>query len=263
MNKIKELVKMPAFWVILVLFLIGCIALTVLKKDKKEGYLLLSNISSYRCDKKECKSIEKEKINEKDSIDNFTVFESFNHRGNYKIKYINKWNFFDNYNNWVNISENFIAGSKSLDLKVQNFNIRKLNTEELTILEKYLKENNIDFYSNLEQNEVLEYDFNKNGKNEKILLASNLNDETKDEKLFSIVISVINNKSSIIHLDIYNKNENYQVPTYKIKGIINIFNQKEDFLILLKGYFSNVGVPTTYIYNCDKNNMQSIVKGIN
>jgi len=134
-----------------------------------------------------------------------------------------------------------------------------MNLEEQATLDKLLKENAINNYSKLEQNEVVEYDFNKDGKMEKIILASNVNDEVEDEKLFAIVISIINNKSSILHLDIHNQYENYEVPSYNIKGIINILNQKEDYLVLLKGYFSEVGSPTNFIYKLNKNKFENIV----
>lgn len=259
MKKIKEFAKTPTFWVIVVLLLFGIVALVILSKEEKKGYLLLSNISSYTCNKKECTLIENKEMAEKENLEDFNVYELNKNSGTYKVKYINKWNFFDINNNYITLSDNFIAGSTSLDLKVQDFETRKMSDEEFSILNKHLKDNKIDGYSLLEVNQVLEYDFNKDGKMEKILLASNVNDETEDEKLFAIVISIINNKSSILHIDIYNQYENFEVPNYRIKGIINLFNQKEDYLVLLKGYFSEVGTPSTYIYKQSKNSFENIV----
>ncbi len=257
MFKIKELLKIPAFWVIFVLITFGVVILLILSREEKNGYLLLSNISSYTCNKNSCKDTPNEEI---DTTKNFIVYKANQNIGTYKLKYINKWNFFDLNNNWQNIGDSFIAGSSSLELKVQDFDTRKMTKEELSLLDKHLKENKIGSYSQLEQNEVLEYDFNKNGKNEKIILASNVNEETGDDKLFVIVISVINNKSSVLHLEIFNQNENYEVPAYRIKGIINVMNNKEDYLVLLKGYFSEVGIPTNYIYQLTKNNFENIVE---
>lgn len=260
MDKIKEIIKTPAFWVICVLILVGLIALVLLSKEEKSGYLLLSNISSYTCNEKRCKVVEEDKFEEIASAGDFQVYETSENSGTYKIKYINKWNFFDSNNNWVNMNESFIAGSKDLELKVKEYQTREMSGEEIAILEKHLKENKVNTYSHLEQNEVIEYDFNKDGKNEKILLASNVNDTTEDEKLFAIVIGIVNNKSSVLHVDIYNKNQNFEVPSYQIKGIINILGQKEDYLVLLKGYFSEVGKPSTYIYKNVKNNFENIVE---
>ena len=258
MEKIKELVKTPAFWVIVVLILFGIFALVILSIEEKSGYLLLSNISSYSCNKKECTIVEDEEMAEKEDLGNFNVYTS-NTSGIYKVKFINKWNFFDMNNNYSTLSDNFIAGSINLDLKVEDFDTREMSNEELSILNKHLKENKIEGYSLLEVNQVLEYDFNKDGKMEKVLLVSNVNDETEDEKLFTIVISIVNNKSSVLHIDIYNQYENFEVPTYRIKGIINLFNQKEDYLVLLKGYFSEVGIPSTYIYKQSKNSFENII----
>ena len=257
MNKIKEIMKVPAIWVVFVLISFGLIILFVLSKEEKSGFLLLSNISSYLCDKNGCKETKNEEVN---TAENFLVYENNKNIGTYKLKYINRWNFFDLNNEWINIGDNFFAGSENLDLKVQNFEIREMTKEELSLVKKHLQENKIYSYSQLEQNEVLEYDFNKNGKKEKVILASNVNEETADEKLFVIVISVINNNSSVLHLEIFNQNENYEVPAYRIKGIINLMNNKEDYLVLLKGYFSEVGTPKNYIYKLTKNNFENIVE---
>lgn len=260
MDKIKDIIKTPAFWVICVLILIGGIALVILSKEEKNGYLLLSNISSYTCNVKKCKLLEEDKLEEIDNTKEFQVYNSSQNIGTYKVKYIKKWNFFDSNNNWVNMNDSFIAASEDLDLKVENVLVREMIPEELAILDKHLKENKINSYSLLEQNEVVEYDFNKDGKKEKIILASNVNDTNEEDKLFAIVIGIVNNKSSVLHVDIYNKNESYNVPSYQVKGIINILNQKEDYLVLLKGYFSEVGKPSTYIYKRVKNNFENIVE---
>ena len=260
MNKVKEIIKTSAFWVICVLVLFGIVALIILSKEEKSGYLLLSNISSYTCNKKSCKVVEDNKLGEIANAGDFQVYDTSQNSGTYKIKYINKWNFFDSNNNWINMNESFIAGSQDLDLKVVNYQTREMLGEELAILEKHLRENKVNTYTHLEQNEVVEYDFNKDGKNEKILLASNVNDTTEDEKLFVIVISIVNNKSSVLHVDVYNKYQNFEVPSYQIKGIINILGRKEDYLVLLKGYFSEVGKPSTYIYKNVKNNFENIVE---
>ena len=58
---------------------------------------------------------------------------------------------------------------------------------------------------------------------------------------------------------IYNQYENYEVPIYTIKGIINILNQKEDYLAILKGYFSEVGKPSITLYKVERNNFQNLV----
>ncbi len=254
----KKIIKTPAFWVIISLIIFGLIAVLVLMKEEKYGYLLLSDISSYKCTKKECKKIENTKIIEDTQKGNFQVFQNFESVGLYRVDYITKWNFFDSNNTWENITSSYIAGTESLELEVKKYETRTMNPDELAILQKHLNENDITTYTSLEQNEVLEYDFNKNGKNEKIILASNVNDETDDEKLFAIVIQIVNNKSSVLHIDVYNQYENYEVPSYSIKGIISMFNQKEDHLILLKGYFSEVGLPSTYLYKVEKNKFETL-----
>lgn len=256
----KKMIKAPAFWIIIVLVLFGIFILLFLGKEKKYGYLLLSNISSYKCTEKECNPIENEKIENDTKKGKFIVYQNFENQGKYKLNYINKWNFFDENDNWINLNGSFIAGSEDLLLEEKEYKTRKMTQDENIILENHLKENNIFSYTKLEQNEVLEYDFNKNGKIEKILLASNANNETEDEKLFSIVIQIINNKSSVLHIDIFNQFENYKIPSYSIKGIINLYHSKEDYLVLLKGYFSEVGKSSNFLYKVEKNKFKNLVE---
>ncbi len=259
MESLKKIVKVPSFWVILVLIVLGVMVVYIVNKVQKQGYLLLSNVSSYQCNKKGCKNIDKSLVINNAKSD-FQVFQYGENLGIFKLKYISKWNFFDQNNNWINISDNYIAGSEEIDLNVINFDKREMNDEEILILEKYLAENGVAGYSFLEQNEVVEHDFNKDGKKEKILFASNASDVSNDEKLFSIVISVVNKKTSVLHIDIYNTKDSIEVPIYQAKGIINIFNNKNDYFILLKGYFSEVGKSSTYIYQINNNKMVNIVK---
>ena len=116
-------------------------------REEKKGYLLFSNIASFSCTEKECESIEKDEIVQDSSKKKFLVYEKETKKGLFTINYITKWNFFDANNNWVNMSDSFIAASEELNLENKAFTIRSINNEEKEILEEYLKENNISSYS--------------------------------------------------------------------------------------------------------------------
>ena len=218
----------------------------------KTGYLLVSNIGTYQCDKKECRVILPADILKNEEREEVVLYQNQESLGEFKIDYINKWNFFDKNGNWVNIQNSFIAGSKGIDLEVKNYQLREMSLEEKEILNKVLKEKNVKSYTSLEQNEVLEYDFDKNGSKEKIILASNVSDRVVDEQLFATVIVIVKNKVSVLYFDLYGKDDSHLVPIYNIKNVINLFKNKEDYVVLLKGYFSEVGSPESYIYKVDK-----------
>lgn len=262
MEKVKKLIKNPYFWIVFTLIILGVLIYFIIgtPKSNKKGYLLISNINSLECNNTvECKIISNEEIEEEENQSNYIVYEDKKYLGEYKIEYINKWNFFDLNNNWINLQSNFIAGSKNTNLVVKEYSTRTMYAEEINLLNKILLENNIKTYSSLVQNEVLEYDFDKDDSAEKIILASNVTDTSADEKLFAIVIGIINNKSYVLHLDVYNQYENFEVPAYNIKGIINLFEEKEAFLVLLKGYYSEVGDPRTYIYQVNNKKFKMII----
>ncbi len=259
----KQIIKNPYFWIIVFLVGLGiCIFFTLGIKivNEKTGYLLISDITSYQCSNDNtCKNVTNTDILEEEEKQEFIVYQNNQYLGEYKVDYINKWNFFDANNQWVNIQDSFIAGSKNTELVIKEYETRTMNQEETVLLNKILKENNINTYSSLDQNEVLEYDFDKDGNKDKIILASNVTEESEDKQLFTIVIAVVKNKTSILHIDVYGQYENYLVPAYNIKNIINLFNNKEDYFVLLKGYFSEVGEPTSYIYKVNNKTFASIV----
>lgn len=255
----KKIVKDPAFYIVLGLCLMGVVIFLVLNKETKQGYLLFSNVANFVCTEEDCKAIESEKIVSDSSKGKFLVYENETKQGLFTIDYITKWNFFDDSGNWVNISDSFIAANENLNLENKVFTTRTINNEEKKILDKFLQEKNISSYTSLEQNEVVEHDFNNDGKKEKIMILSNVNDTTEDEKLFVFVIGIVGNKTSLLFSEIYNQYENYEVPIYQIKGIINIFQNKEDYLAILKGYFSEVGKSDIILYKVEKNDFQNLV----
>lgn len=258
MEKIKNVLKNKYLWTISLLLIFSVSVFIILGGRNKEGYLLISNISSLKCyEMDECKKIETDKILEKKLT--FKVYNEFENLGEYTLGYIDKWNFFDLNGNWKLIEDGFIAES-NLDLVVKDFTTRKMNNEEIALLNKLLSKKGINSYKELSQNEVLEYDFNQDGKTDKVIIASNVTDETDDEKLFSIIISVIKGKSSIVEFEVNNQYENFYAPAYRIKGIINLFNKKYDYLLITKGYFSEVGTSSSLIYKVDKKTLNNIVR---
>lgn len=255
-----NIIKNKYFWIILVLVIIYFAIVVLIGTGTKEGKLIISNISSFTCRKNgECEKITQEEVLENNES-NYVVYEGTKNIGEYKLDYISKWNFFDLNGNWQNVEDGFIAASTSADLIVKEFETREMNDSELALVNKLLVENDINSYSTLSQNEVLEYDFDKNSKNEKIIIASNITDESEDEKLFTIVISVIKNKASIVAIDINKQYENFSAPAYNIKGIINLFKNKQDYLVITKGYYSEVGESVSFIYKVDGKSLENIVR---
>lgn len=256
----KKIKNNKYIWIVIILLLILYVTILIVMDQKnKEGYLIISNISSLKCIKNDkCKLVKNDEIIKSNKT--FSVFNEKEKIGDYKLDYISKWNFFDLNKNWHNIDDGFIAASEDTKIKVKDFNLRKINPEEMIVLNKILKEKNINYYTELAENEVLEYDFDKDNNIDKIIIASNITDETEDEKLFTIIISIIKNKTSIIAIDINKQYENFSAPAYNIKGIINLFNNKYDYLLITKGYYSEVGDSTSYIYKLKRKTFENIVR---
>ena len=255
----KKIGKNKFLWVLPVLIIIYIGIIIYLNNQAQAGYILISNINALYC--KNNSSCEKVTNNEvlKRNKEKFEVFQDQENIGSFTVDYINKWNFFNSEGNWQLIEDDFLAATPELSLKLPEYQTRVMNSDELALVNRLLQEKKINSYSTLSQNEVLEYDFNKDKKNDKILIASNITDESEDEKLFTIVISVIKGKEEILDFAINNQYENYSAPAFNIKSIINLFNNKEDYLMLTKGYFSEAGEPETYLYQIDGKKFKNII----
>ena len=262
MQSLEKIIKNPNFWVILFLVSLGMFAFFFLtRNDRNVGFLLVSNIDVIQCDKKlNCQRTKEEEVLKEQHLSNYFVYQKNSYLGECTLDYINHWNFYDEKKEWVNLESSFLAGSKNTSLKIKDFTLRNMMVEEVKEVDKILQTNRIYSYSKLSTNEVLEYDFDKNGKNEKIILASNVTDETEDEKLFFAVIGVVNNTYTILHLDVARQYENYRVPSYNFKNIVNLFALKEDLIILTKGYFSEAGKPSSYMYQVKNKKFNILIK---
>lgn len=254
-----KLIKNKYTWIFLI-FIFFCIAVfAIISKKAMQGYLVLANVNNLLCSSNDlCEQVGNDEI--LNSNQNYQVYVNNEQMGEYKLDYINKWNFFDKEGKWQNFEDDFIASSSSVQLVSKAIELRQMNEEELKVVNNFLQKNQITKYSELAQNDVLEYDFDKDGKTEKIIIASNVTDESEDEKLFTIIVSIVKNKKNLLFLDINNQYENYSAPAYNIKNILNMFNQKKDLLLIYKGYFSEVGESSSIILTLDGKKFRNIVE---
>ena len=227
----KKILKSPAFYAILIILIPGLIAFFLLENKKKEtGYLIISDLSAYKCENKiSCQLINKDEMD-----------------------YIKEWNFYDENKNWLGTKDEFIAGSLNTNLEIKSYESRDINDKEETLLKQVLKENNINNYQKLYQNKTIEYDFNKDGKKERIILASNADEDAEENQFFSIALGIINNKAILLDLSQVSKADYYFLPKYDLLSIINLFKQETDQFILLKSFYSEVDNPQTTIYSMEK-----------
>ena len=248
----KKILKSPAFYAILIILIPGLIAFFLLENKKKEtGYLIISDLSAYKCENKiSCQLINKDEILKKDPL--FLVFENQGFSGKYKMDYIKEWNFYDENKNWLGTKDEFIAGSLNTNLEIKSYESRDINDKEETLLKQVLKENNINNYQKLYQNKTIEYDFNKDGKKERIISASNADEDAEENQFFSIALGIINNKAILLDLSQVSKADYYFLPKYDLLSIINLFKQETDQFILLKSFYSEVDNPQTTIYSMEK-----------
>lgn len=257
MNKLKKYILNRYFIVLCLIIIISVTLLIIVGTNNTKGYIILSNSNVIECSKKKgCKLENTDKITDKD----IGVLDVYNdtYLGKYKLSFNPKLNFFDLNGNWTNILDGYIAASNDLNLKLKDYTARDLNIDELASLNTILSKEGIYSYTELEQL-VVEYNFNQNNKLEKIIIVSNATIDSKDETLFSIVIGYIKNKYEVLEFNKVSNDKFYQLPAYRLKGIINILDSKNDLVLIIKGYYSEEREPSTLLYEANKSHFKNIL----
>lgn len=243
-----------------IVFVIYAIILIVLDFSNKtliDTYLLLAENSTWKCDQNKCKTINQSEV------PNHTTFKVANteglNYGNFTVDYVNKWNFLDEQGTFRNdLDQNFIAYTND-KIKVINKTQyqRNASNEEKDLIAQYLEKRKITNYK-LSSIDVVNYDFNHNGKDDQIIIATN-DDEESQEKYFIIVLSVIDGKGNELAYDEVSIKEYYFLPFYYVNAILNLGKEKEDVLILSKGYFSEVGKTTNAMYRVSHKKLEKLM----
>lgn len=256
MKKIKKYIFNRYTIVFTFILLLSFIIAIVVTNNNKKGYLLVSNIEALKCTKNKCVIEPLTKFVDQ-KLDSFTVYNP-DYLGEYKATFNTKWNFFDLNGNWINVLDGFVAGSKSLNLKMPEYTTRNLNEQELADLKKILQKENINNYTELEQL-VIESNLNNNKNVEKLIIVSNATADSQDEILFSLVIGYINNKYEVLELESVKNEEYYLLPAYRLKGIVNIFNNSDSYILLVKGYYSEINSSSLLLYKTTNRHFKNII----
>lgn len=239
---IENIKKYKYIIIILFIFLVVYFMLIFsMNKFSYEGYFVFKNFGNYRCNNKKCKEVTYKKI--EDVKISYNIQTNNNHYKNYKLKYINSWNLFDENKEWKNIEEDYIAYSNDLNLKLLEINnARNVNEKEKKYINKSCKYN-IKNFDNLDNNIVYEMHLNNNDKMDKIVMVGRYNVELPSNKLFNFIYIEVDGKRNILINDTYKNMDSYDVPGYMLYFVYKINEEKESIITIVENYFSNVSEP--------------------
>lgn len=187
----------------------------------------------------------------------YEVYNNNKLAGTFKAKYNSDeliYEFNKTFKEKEDFTDLFIAFRGKTKYSVENINVKTLDNSDYSNILNILRENNISYViKNLPVSGKLEIDMNNDKVNEKIYYLSNTFDDTSNQKAFSIIAIVHNNKISYIHREVVGLNNMYDICMPYIHSVIDVEQDNNLEIITGCAYFSNIGTKN-YIFNIEDNN---------
>ena len=172
------------------------------------------------------------------------AYNDNNYLGYYNLKYVNVWNIVDDNGSFVNNDEDFLGATKGLVTSVDNFESSTLLDDE--------KENVrvlMDYGYSVEtiSGETLSVDLNNDGVNEKVVYASNMNEEGLDD-YFSLLYVDIDGNIDVLFKKEFKASVLLDEPSFRIYAVVQVKGMPYKNIILHKNYNSEAGSPGYLMY---------------
>ena len=211
-------------------------------EDTNYSYLVLGDASIWKYEKEnKWKKMNAKTFDKKVKVD---AYNDNNYLGYYNLKYVNVWNIVDDNGSFVNNDEDFLGATKGLVTSVDNFESSTLLDDE--------KENVrvlMDYGYSVEtiSGETLSVDLNNDGVNEKVVYASNMNEEGLDD-YFSLLYVDIDGNIDVLFKKEFKASVLLDEPSFRIYAVVQVKGMPYKNIILHKNYNSEAGSPGYLMY---------------
>lgn len=244
--------KKVSIIIIGILCLMTIVLLILLKDNEKEvidenSYVLIDNQSIWTY-KTSWQKADSEKVNNK----NFNVYIDSVYKGNYTLKYGNKWNLFND-NKYVSADDNLIALSDNITL--ENIRYEEVNENDLNDINKILSSN----YSYDLDISKIEVDLDNNEYLDYIISVSNLNNEGQS-KYFNLVYLKLNGDIQVLIKEDIKVEDYYLAPIYKVSYILDIEELNSKNIVVNKGFYSDAGENGNIMYQLNGKKYEIVVE---
>lgn len=212
--------------VVLIFILIAIGVYLFLNKTKKnDTYLIFNDSGAFKYEDEEWTTFN----NAEDPIfdNDFNVYIDNEYKGKYEIRYVNDmWYYFDENNDSQDFSGELFAYNSKDDITLANIKKQEIDENDISYLNDVLKDEDIktginDYYR---INEKIDFDVDGDGKEETIYAISNADVMENQDKVFSTVFYVKNDKIHTLKLDVYDSDEE----NYYLYSINNLFELEKN-----------------------------------
>ena len=223
--------------------------------DNTTRYLVIDNVSNWSYINNSWKLVSTNAID--NSKQSYKVYQNNNYLGEYKLLYGNRWNLFNDNNEYVDYNGNIFAYSSNFDIRLIRFKEKEITEEDKSSITKDYNINNYDYLMN---NQIISVDLDGNNELDQIIALSNIGEDYYDSKNFYNLISVkLNNKIYKIIDENKNNTDTLKISTYKINRIFNLNN---DFYIVIEkidGAESDMPSSTNYLYKFENDKFVKLI----
>lgn len=214
--------------------------------SSKTYYMVVGESGIYKYEKN---SFSKASKNTIEALNNMKVFVDNKYFGNYRLKYVAKWNLLNDKSEFVSYKGKLLAISNDFEAVPRDYTIREINDDDKLLL---LQEYGISSFKYLTTNEVVDIDLDKNGVDDEIIVLSSMVDNDNINNYYSLVILKYNNEV----ITLIDERKEKAIYVYGINSIINFLDNSNDSIILdkIEGYYAENNKVTNVIINYKNNN---------
>lgn len=220
-NKKKLIIGIVLFFVLIA---IGVYLFLIIAK-KNDTYLIFNDSGAFKYEDNKWTTFN----NEEDSIfdKQFNVYIDNEYKGRYEIRYVNDmWYYFDENNDSQDFSGELFAYNSKDDITLANIKKQEIDENDIFYINDILTDADIkmDINDYYRINEKVNFDIDSDGNEETIYAISNADVMENQDKVFSTVFYVKNNKVHTLKLDVYDSDEE----NYYLYSINNLFELEKN-----------------------------------
>lgn len=214
--------------------------------SSKTYYMVVGESGIYKYEKDRFIKSNKNAI---EALNNMKIFVDNKYFGNYRLKYVAKWNLLNDKSEFVSYKGKLLAVSDDFEVVPREYTVREINDDDKYLL---LQNYGISSFKYLTTNEVVDIDLDKNGVEDEIIVLSSMVDNDNINNYYSLVILKYNNEV----ITLIDERKEKAIYVYDINSIINILDNSNDSIILdkIEGYYAESSNLSNVIINYKNNN---------
>lgn len=170
----------------------------------------------------------------------FQIYEQNKYLGAYQLLYNDRFLLYDEFDNPIKKqSSNMLAIRSNQKFKVAEYNIEEIDQESMKYVDSLLQDNQITD-TRFIYKKMITYDIDSDGKDEKLIMVSNMFEtEYAPKNIFCFIFMIKNDKITIVSKTVDTFDHIFKHATTKIHSLVDIDGNGKYEIITTGGYYNN------------------------